>query len=104
MKILTTLLLAAPLFACALASEMVLPDGSPGYTVGCHGAALTMGDCYEKAGDLCPQGYDILGRDGEAIPFAFGGGQLSGNTTYVQGGYVTTSGLSVTRNLYVRCK
>jgi hypothetical protein len=90
--------------ACAISQEMVMPDGSQGYNISCDGSALSMGTCYQKAGDLCPQGYDILGQDGEAHPMGYSGGQLSGNTSYVQGGYVTTYGMMVTRNLYVRCK
>ena len=96
MKILTTLLLAAPLFACAMASEMVLPDGSPGFLVSCNGAALTIGDCYKKAGNLCPQGYTILGQDEEKNQTTIGS---------IQPGLgVITSSPSITREIYVHCK
>ncbi len=69
------------LLGCATADEMVLPDGTKGYKLNCDGAMLSMGDCYKKAGDLCPQGYD-----------------LSDTTFYAQGGYV------LTHEVYVRCK
>lgn len=92
------------LSACATSEGMVLPDGSQGQSISCDGTMLSMGDCYQKAGDLCPRGYDILGQDGQAVPLGYSGGQLSGNTAYVQGGYVTTYGMVVTRDLYVRCR
>ena len=92
------------LFGCAMASEMVLPDGTKGYNISCDGAVLSMGDCYKKAGDLCPQGYVLLGQGGEANPFGYSSGQISGNASYVQGGYVSTYGAIITRDLYVRCR
>ena len=93
-----------PLLGCAMADEMVLPDGTKGYNISCDGAILSMGDCYKKAGDLCPQGYDLLGQGGEANPFGYSSGQVSGNALYVQGGYVSTYGAIITRDLYVQCK
>jgi hypothetical protein len=89
---------------CAMSDEMVLPDGTKGHKISCDGAFLSMGNCYKKAGEMCPKGYAILGQGGEANPYGTSSGQLSGNQSYVQGGYVTQYGTIITRDLYVRCK
>jgi hypothetical protein len=92
------------LVGCAMADEMVLPDGTKGYNISCDGTVLSMGNCYKKAGEICPRGYDVLAQGGEANPIGSSFGQLSGTPSYVQGGYVTQYGMVVTRDLYVRCK
>jgi len=67
----------------------------------CHGAALSPASCYKKAGEVCgARGYDILGRDGEAIPMATGYAQ----TNAYQGMMIQQSGMVIYRTLYVRCK
>lgn len=81
-----------------MSEEMVLPDGSKGHNISCDGTVLSMGDCYKKAGELCPSGYDILGRGGEANPMGTSTGNLSGyaqpGAAHVQGGYVSTYGMN----------
>jgi len=66
MDILKTLLLIGFLFvlnACATSKEVVLPSGEMGYTVNCGTyEGNSWSACYEKAGEMCPTGYDILDK------------------------------------------
>jgi hypothetical protein len=49
------------IFSCATSKEIVLPSGEKGYTVNCGTyEGNTWSACYEKAGEICPTGYDIL--------------------------------------------
>lgn len=72
------------LSACATSSEFITPDGSKAYSINCSGSMLSITQCYSKAGELCPNGYDVLranekdygastnlmyDRDGNAYPF-----------------------------------
>lgn len=50
--------------SCATSTDLILPDGSKGYSLNCGGAANTWGTCLKKAGELCKErGYEILARD-----------------------------------------
>ena len=40
-------------------SKLILPDGGVGYSIECDGWAVPMNACFEKAGDKCPNDYDI---------------------------------------------
>lgn len=47
--------------SCATSKEIVLPSGEKGYTVNCGTyEGNSWSACYEKAGEICPSGYDIL--------------------------------------------
>lgn len=49
------------IFSCATSKEIVLPSGEKGYTVNCGTyEGNSWSACYEKAGEICPTGYDIL--------------------------------------------
>lgn len=39
---------------------MTLPDGSRGQLIGCGGIQNDMATCFVKAGQICPNGYDVL--------------------------------------------
>lgn len=80
------------LTACVSATPIRLSDGSMGQTIKCPGMARTMMDCYQKAGEICSQGYDVLGGDTQAQPFAI----ANSNGAF--------SGVSVNRALMVRCR
>jgi hypothetical protein len=78
------------LCACTTSRPITLPDGSQGRMVGCSGVQHTMSSCYLKAGEICPNGYDIVG-----------GGQGDGpNSTAA--GLIGPYG-SIDRELVVRC-
>lgn len=53
------------LSACAVSNQVVMPSGQHGYTINCSGAAMTWASCYEKAGEACPQGYDVADKSDE---------------------------------------
>lgn len=47
---------------------MAMPGGGKGFMIGCGGIQHTMADCYVKAAQMCPGGYDIVGADVESVP------------------------------------
>lgn len=36
------------------------PSGRDAYTLRCHGMGRTLEKCYQKAGELCPNGYNLI--------------------------------------------
>jgi len=101
MRILMLIAIAAALTACATATPMHGPDGKEMLAIECHGSAQSPAACYKKAGEICgTNGYDILGKDGEAIPI----GTSTGYSTAYQGLQIQQVGMVVYRTLYVRCK
>lgn len=90
MLVLTT---ALALSACATAKETYMPDGRLGYNINCSGQALSWGECYQKAGEICGgKGYDILAQTGDQ------GSTMAANQFGLYGGAV------ITRSLVVACK
>lgn len=83
---------AAALSGCAIAHKTVMPDGRQGLSINCSGAAMSWNNCYEKAGDQCPRGYDIISKDGDGVAgFGAGSGWAAGTA-------------ASTRTLMVACK
>lgn len=79
------------LAGCSVARPMTLPNGAQGMLIGCNGIYLSMSDCYLKAGQTCPRGYDIIGVNGEAVPMiAVSAGSAVGTSI-------------VSRSLMIRC-
>lgn len=105
MKNAITLLVAAlALSACITDRKMYLPDGSVGHHVTCGGAVFSMGDCVQKAGEICGiAGYKIIGTNGEATPYATSSGGFSANQFTASGGYSSSSGAIVNRDLFIKC-
>ncbi|MEB0058800.1 hypothetical protein [Variovorax sp. LG9.2] len=100
-KLLYSASVLALLGGCAFSHQITGPDGKPMHTISCNGAGNSISSCYEKAGELCgTAGYDILDRDGSSSPF----GVATGTVRPGYGGYTSTYGAIVTRNLFVRCK
>ena len=106
-----SLLLAIVTFvfvSCITARDAYFPDGSLGHHITCGGTLFSMGDCIQKAGDICGAGgYKIYDKNYEAIPFANSSGAVSGYSTSqgsaVNGGYHSSSGSFVSRDLFVKC-
>ena len=44
------------------------PEGHDAYTMRCSGAGRSWAKCYEHAGKLCPNGYNILSHDSDSYP------------------------------------
>ena len=103
MKILL-LILVILLASCATSKRMYLPDGSYGHNISCDGAANKIGNCFQKAGDLCgASGYTLLNREGEAIPFSHTQAGVHANEVNANGVYVQQSGSWVSRSIFIRC-
>ena len=78
MKYIASLFVFILITSCATSKEIVLPSGERGFTISC---GTYEGDswsaCYEKAGEVCPSGYEILERSEEkgknviANPYSF---------------------------------
>jgi hypothetical protein len=97
--------LLTTLLGCAMSKEMYLPDGSKGHNISCDGSANGMGNCFQKAGELCgSKGYYVLNREGQAIPFGSSVGTANVGPGGGSAGYVTQTGMMVTRSLFIKCK
>ncbi len=55
--------------ACASIDPISIkgPDGKQGYTMKCSGMGRTIEQCYQKAGELCSNGYIVVGQDNSTI-------------------------------------
>ena len=59
------ILLSLLLCGCAISPRPLTgPNGRPGYAMRCSGAGRTLEACYQKAGQLCPSGYDVISEGG----------------------------------------
>jgi hypothetical protein len=79
---------------CATSKQTIGPSGRPVFSIAC--GALVMYKCLEKAGEVCPRGYEVISGDGSRY--------LGKVTT----GGISSSGMStpyVTPNtLLIECK
>ncbi len=83
----------ASLAACVTAKTTYLPDGRPGMSINCHGAALSWDQCYRKAGEICGKlGYDVIAKNGDSSS------TITGNQYGVYGGTYAT------RTLLIGCR
>ncbi len=92
------------LTGCAQSSPHQFANGTQGFHIACHGTTSSMSDCHEKATEVCQGGYDVVDSEGrrrrvDGYSITEGVSKIRN----VQGGYVDTSGGTVTRDLYVRC-
>jgi len=56
--------------------KFVGPNGNTAYSMRCSGMGRTLGACYEKAGEICPGGYNIVDRSAGTVGMPTGGGTL----------------------------
>lgn len=92
MKLFVTLLLLTPVLAgCTTAKLTVTPDGRRGVSIDCSGSSSWNG-CYEKAGQMCPDGYVVFSKDGD-----------DGNKIAVGNKQGFTSTQLATRSMLVSC-
>jgi len=56
------------LTGCATASPTYLANGAKGQSIDCSGEAMAWKACYEKAENVCPNGYTFVGSDGTPQP------------------------------------
>lgn len=105
LKVLTMAAIALCLAGCATASPVFLADGSKGYDIACGGTVMNFSNCLAKAGSICgSRGYEVVNKNGDAIPYAVSTGGLSANQAAASGGYTSVSGMMVSRNLFIKCR
>lgn len=51
------------LSGCASAQRVQLSGSTAGYRVSCSGIQHRLADCYTKAAQVCPAGYDVISKD-----------------------------------------
>jgi hypothetical protein len=78
MKYLASLFGIILITSCATSQEIVLPSGERGFTINCGSyEGDSWSACYQKAGEVCPSGYEILEKSEEkdknivANPYSF---------------------------------
>jgi hypothetical protein len=45
------------------------PNGKQAYSMMCSGMGRTMDACYQKAGEVCPNGYNVMDRSSGTVGF-----------------------------------
>ena len=45
------------------------PDGKQAYSMRCSGMGRSLEACYQKAGEVCPSGYNIVDRPSGTVGF-----------------------------------
>jgi hypothetical protein len=62
MKYLAIVLSTMLLMSCASIQPKPFkgPGGGEAYSMRCSGLGRTLHDCYQKAGELCPDGYNLI--------------------------------------------
>lgn len=53
------------------------PSGNVTYSMNCSGMGRTLDDCYRKAADLCPKGYNVVDRTGGTVATPIQNGTLA---------------------------
>ena len=86
--------------ACTRSSDVILADGSAGKAVKCPGLVLDMSDCYRRASEECPRGYQVVTGD-ESYYGNFNYAYLGG--TYAFPAATAYSMPIVRRNILVKC-
>lgn len=49
------------------------PNGKTAYSMRCSGMGRTMDACFKTAGELCPNGYDIIDRSSGTVAMMYKG-------------------------------
>jgi hypothetical protein len=98
------LFLTATLAGCVSSRLLTLPDGRQGFAIKCNGHLHDMGDCYAKAGEMCPTGYTVLDGNTETSPVGFGGSYANANRYGASAGSSSYVGAMVFRSMIVECK
>lgn len=64
MKTILIVLISVFLSSCATIEpkQFIGPNGKTAYSMRCSGMGRTLDACYQKAGEVCPNGYTIIDR------------------------------------------
>jgi hypothetical protein len=67
------------LISCATIEpkEFKGPNGNTAYSMRCSGMGRALDDCYKKAGELCPTGYNIIDRASSIVAIPVSGGVMA---------------------------
>ena len=65
------------LAGCVSVHEVKGPDGKPALALKCGDATA----CYKRAGELCPDGYDLVGNNSASYVGGTNGSVYGGSTT-----------------------
>lgn len=95
---------ALALAGCVTAHQTILPNGARGEVISCNGIQHSITDCFERAGEDCPNGYEVVGGDAEAQPFIVSNGGFTATRYAAQGSYQTIGGTRTKRSLMVECR
>ena len=57
---------------CVSAKPTIAPDGRQGFAVSCNGGRHNIGDCYQKAGEMCHGPYDVIAGDSSSGTAVYG--------------------------------
>lgn len=68
--------------------QFVGPNGNTAYSMRCSGMGRTLEACYDKAGELCPNGYTIVDSSSGTVGVPMNGGTM----------------MALKRNLAIECK
>ncbi|MGB9493596.1 MAG: hypothetical protein WCA83_02190 [Azonexus sp.] len=52
------------------------PNGKTAYSMKCSGLGRTLDACYKKAGEVCPNGYNIIDRASGTVAVPVSGGGI----------------------------
>lgn len=81
------------LAGCVSDRPITLPNGAKGYAISCPGTRRDIGDCMNRAAEVCGGPYDVVTQDGSTIPVNV---SQIGNTAVI--------GTAVKRTMIVQCK
>ena len=52
------------------------PSGQAGYSMQCSGMMRTLEACYQKAGEVCPKGYNVVAQNSSVVGLPVAGGTM----------------------------
>jgi hypothetical protein len=84
------------LYGCASASKTFDQYGNPVYDVSCPGMAIPISVCYDKAMEVCPNGYYLVGKD-------TGSGSV-GTLNSTNGATTSTYASGINKGIIIKCK
>ena len=77
MYIKTSAIVAVSMLLVSCASikpqSFIGPNGKQAYTMRCSGLGRTLEMCYQKAGEVCPSGYGIVGQNSSTVAVPING-------------------------------
>jgi hypothetical protein len=54
-------------------TQFVGPNGKEAYSMRCSGMGRSMEACYQKAGQVCPSGYNIVSNSSSTVGYMYQG-------------------------------